>query len=60
MTDVELLAWARRAREAARPVGPMRALWDLIFDAEAHAHGQRALLPRDVVEAMIVETRIKP
>ena len=38
----------------------MSGLWDLIFDAEAHAAGKQALLPRHVVEAMIVETQIKP
>ena len=58
MTDAELLAWARAARKEATSVGTLSGLWDLIFDAEAHANGQRALLSRDVVEAMIIETRL--
>jgi hypothetical protein len=58
VTDAELLVWARGVRKIARSIGTQCGLWDLIFDAEAHAHGQRALLPREVVEAMITEIRI--
>ena len=39
--------------------GGADAVWDLIMDAEALARGERSLLPRDVVEAMIIETRLK-
>jgi hypothetical protein len=46
MTDEELLAWAIKARHRAAKVGSMSALWDMIFDAEALARGERSLLDR--------------
>jgi hypothetical protein len=53
MTDQELSEWAKAARHRASAHGPLHGLWDLIFDAEAHAHGEQALLDRPTVEAMV-------
>ena len=55
MTDAEMLEWAKQARPRAYRVGPLHALWDLIFDAEAHARGKPTLIDRDVIERMIAE-----
>ena len=52
--DEELLTWARNARTRAAKVGTMSGLWDLIFDAEAHPRGERALLDRATIERMIL------
>ena len=57
MTDEELLTWARNARTRAAKVGTMSGLWDLIFDAEAHPRGERALLDRATIERMILDDK---
>jgi hypothetical protein len=57
MTDEELLTWAHHARMRAAFVGPMSALWDVIFDAEGHARGERALLDRATIERMILDDK---
>ena len=35
MTDDELKAFIKAARQRAAPVGPLHALWDLIFPKRA-------------------------
>lgn len=49
MTDAELV---QRLRAIAEPVGPLHALWDIIFDLEAKAVGKQTLLPLKEVELM--------
>lgn len=53
MTDAELLDWVKAARARAHKQGSLSGLWDLIFDAEAHARGERAMFDRATVEQMI-------
>lgn len=57
MTNDELLQWAAEARKVARLGGPQHALWDLIFEAEALASGERTLLNREMVERDIEKLR---
>lgn len=57
MTDAELMEWAQQARNRAVLAGLMHPIWDLIFDAEAHAQHQTALLDRHVVERLITEDK---
>ncbi len=56
MTNDELLVWAAEARQRARRAGTLSPLWDLIFEAEALAKGERTLLQREEVERAIRET----
>ena len=53
MTDDELKAFIKAARQRAAPVGPLHALWDLIFDAEALLVGGKTLLSRKQIEQQI-------
>jgi len=53
VTDDELKAFIKAARQQAAPVGPGHALWDLIFDAEAMLVGGQTLLGREQIEQQI-------
>jgi hypothetical protein len=53
LTDDELKAFIKAARQRAAPVGPGHALWDLIFDAEALLVGGQTLLGREQIEQQI-------
>lgn len=44
MSEADLLARINEARRIAMPVGPMHALWDVIFDAEAYLNGNSTML----------------
>ena len=53
LTDDQLKAFIKEARKRAAPVGPLHALWDLIFDAEALLVGGQTLLSREQIEQQI-------
>ena len=53
LTDDQLKAFIKAARQQAAPVGPGHALWDLIFDAEALLVGGQTLLSRRQIEQQI-------
>jgi hypothetical protein len=57
MTDSELQALVIQARAKASAVGTQHALWDVIFDAEAHLQGatEKWLLPREKIEKQLLE-----
>lgn len=53
MTDDQMRVAIKAAREVAQSVGPMHALWDTIFDAEAILAGRPSLLKRDDIERIL-------
>ena len=53
LTDDQLKAFIKAARQRAAPVGPLHALWDLIFDAEALLVGGQTLLSCEQIERQI-------
>ena len=53
MTNDEIKRAVESMRGRARRVGPQHALWDLIFDCEALLNGERTLLKRADIEAMV-------
>jgi len=44
MTDDEFRAFVLQARHLAAPVGPMHAMWDVIFDAEAFLENRKRIV----------------
>lgn len=52
MTDEELKAAAEASRQKIHRsrIGTMHAMWEAVFDAEAHLAGEQAICSRQVVE----------
>ncbi len=59
LKDEELLAFTKRARAIAEPIGPMHPLWDLIFDIEALLLNKETFLDRTEIEEMVIENKVK-
>lgn len=58
MTDDEIRALVVKARAIAAPVGPMHALWDVIFDAEALLDGRLTVCAREQIEEYLLRMKV--
>lgn len=51
--DIRLQKMIKLARSYIHEIGPMHALWDVIFDAEAILAGKPSILSREVIEQIL-------